>query len=156
MFLINKTQQMCDKAVLENGETLVRVCYWLLQKSKCCHYRYRTQEICNKTVDDFLPALSLFLIGLLQEKWLKNFLLIYSQIIIYFNEDSGNAIFSCDEIDILRVDFSNINLDDTNYDEDDAEIIINNKLLAWHIEFEKRKTLKRRVKWRINAFSVAS
>ena len=37
--------------------------------------------------------------------------------ILYFKEDSGNAIFSCNETGILSIDLNNINLDDTNYDE---------------------------------------
>ena len=34
-------------------------------------------------------------------------------IILYFNEDSCGAIFSCNEIGILSIDLNNINLDDT-------------------------------------------
>ena len=55
--------------------------------------------------------------------------------ILYFNEDSGNAVFSCN-------DLNNINPDDTNYNEDNPETIIHIRLLAWHIKFEKRKALK--------------
>ena len=42
-------------------------------------------------------------------------------------------------MDILSIDLSDINLDDTNYNEDDSEAIIHVRLLAWHIKFEKRK-----------------
>ena len=58
-------------------------------------------------------------------------------------------------MDILSIDLNNINLDDTNYDEDDPETIIYIRLLAWHIKFEKRKALKNTVTWIINAYSVA-
>ena len=44
--------------------------------------------------------------------------------IFYFNEDSSDVIFSCNEMGILSVDLYNINLDDTNYDKDDLEAII--------------------------------
>ena len=71
--------------------------------------------------------------------------------ILYFKEDSGNAIFSCNETGILSIDLNNINLDDTNYDEDDPETNINIRLLAWQITFEKRKALKKRVKQRMHA-----
>ena len=74
----------------------------------------------------------LFLIGLSKVKWLKNFLLVLT-------------VFSCNEMDILSIDLNNINLDDTNYDEDDPETIIYIRLLAWHIKFEKRKALKNTV-----------
>ena len=40
-------------------------------------------------------------------------------------------------------DLNNINLDDTNYDEDDSDIIIVARLLAWYIKFEKRNALKK-------------
>ena len=74
--------------------------------------------------------------------------------ILYFIEDSGDAVFFCNEMDILSIDLNNINLDDTNYDGDDPETIIHIRILAWHIKFEKGKALKKEL--RINACSVAS
>ena len=44
--------------------------------------------------------------------------------ILYFNEDSGNIKFSYNEIGIVTIDLDNINLDDTNYEEDDPDTII--------------------------------
>ena len=38
---------------------------------------------------------------------------------------------------ILSVDLNNINLDDTNYDEDDSETIIHIGRLAWHVKLKK-------------------
>ena len=35
----------------------------------------------------------------------------------YFNEDSDNIVFSCNEMGILNIDLNNINLDN-NFDED--------------------------------------
>ena len=43
---------------------------------------------------------------------------------IYFDENPGNAIFSCNEMGILSKDLNNINLLDSNYNEDDPETII--------------------------------
>ena len=40
---------------------------------------------------------------------------------------------------------SNINLDDTNYDEDDPDTIIIVRLLAWHFKFEKCKELIKKI-----------
>ena len=73
------------------------------------------------------------------------FILLRTQIknIFYFNEDSGNVVFSCDEMDILNTYLNNINLDN-NFDEDDPETFILMRLLVWHIKFEKRKALKKR------------
>ena len=44
---------------------------------------------------------------------------------------------------ILNIDLNNINLDDTNYEEDHPDTIILVRLLAWYIKFEKRKALKK-------------
>ena len=44
---------------------------------------------------------------------------------------------------ILNIDLNNINLDN-NFDEDDPVTIILIRRLAWHIQFEKRKALKKR------------
>ena len=69
---------------------------------------------------------------------------------LYFNEDSGDFVFSCNKISILSIGLNTINLDDTNYDDDnddndddddDPETTIHIKLSAWHIKFEKRKKL---------------
>ena len=67
------------------------------------------------------------------------------KIILYFNEDSDNVVFTCNEMGIFNIDLNNIIFDDTNYDEDDSDAIISVRLLAWHIKFEKRKTLKKKI-----------
>ena len=64
--------------------------------------------------------------------------------ILYFNEDSVNVVFSCNDMGVLNIDLNNINLDDSNYDEDDPETIIYIRLLAWHMKFEKHKAYKKR------------
>ena len=51
---------------------------------------------------------------------------------LYFIEDSGNVVFSCNEIGILHIDLYNNNLDDTNYMKDDADTIILIRLIALH------------------------
>ena len=60
--------------------------------------------------------------------------------ILYFNEHSRNVVFSCNEMGIINIDIKNINLDN-KFDDDDPDTIILNRLLAWHIKFEKRKAL---------------
>ena len=50
--------------------------------------------------------------------------------ILYFNEDSDDVIFSCNEMGILSIDLNDINLDDTYYSEDDRETIIHIRILA--------------------------
>ena len=66
--------------------------------------------------------------------------------ILYVNEDSGHVAFICNEMGILNIDLNNIDLDDTNYDEEDPDTIIHIRLLVWHIKFEKCKELKKYVK----------
>ena len=41
------------------------------------------------------------------------------------------------------MDLINLNLDDINYDEDDPEIIIHIRYLAWHNMFKKCKAIKK-------------
>ena len=76
----------------------------------------------------------MFPIDLFQVKWIKDFLQFY--------EDSDDAT---NEVGILSIDFDYINLDDTNYDEDDPETIIPIRLLAWPIKFEKCKAHKKKI-----------
>ena len=63
---------------------------------------------------------------------------------LYFNEDSVNVVFDCNEMGILNIDINNINLVN-NFDEDDPDTIILIKLLTWHTKFEKRKSLKKKL-----------
>ena len=88
-----------------------------------------------------IETYSLFV--LLQVKWLKNlFTVLYAdENILYFNEDSGDAVFNYNEMGIFNNDLNNVNLDD-NFDEEDPNTIILIRLLAWHTKFEKRKEFK--------------
>ena len=62
---------------------------------------------------------------------------------VYFNEDSGNAVFPCNEMGIVNKDVNNINLDDTNYAKNDPDTIIHIRLSAWRIKLEKCKALRK-------------
>ena len=57
--------------------------------------------------------------------------------ILYFNEDSGDAVFNYNKMGIVNIDLNNVSLYD-NFDEEDPDTIILIRLLAWHIKFEKR------------------
>ena len=57
---------------------------------------------------------------------------MYIYIYMYFNKDSGDAVFSFNRMGILNIDLDNINLD-KNFDEDDTIILI--RILVWHIKF---------------------
>ena len=148
------TQQMCDKAFNKSFLALFYV-----------PDQYKTQEICNsiisddpfsvryvpdqyktrkmrdKTFDDCLAALKLVPDWSVTSKMIKKpFTAFYTdENILYFNEDSVNVVFICNEMCILNINFNNTNPDDTNYDEEDPDTIIHIRLLAWHIRFEKHK-----------------
>ena len=78
----------------------------------------------------FYQHLNLFLIDLSHPNFLTA--LYTDDNILNYCGDSGDTLFSCNEMNILSIDLNNINLDDTNYDEDDSETIIHIRLLAWH------------------------
>ena len=115
-------------------------------KLKYCHDRYKTQEMFTKFVGDFLPALKFVFNWLVTSKMIKKLLtaLYIDDNILYFNEDSGDAILSCNKMGILSVDL-NINLDDTNYDEDDPEAIIYIRLLTCILNLKNVERLKKSV-----------
>ena len=73
---------------------------------------------------------------------------------LFFNEDSGNVPFCCNEMGIFGVNLNNIYIDN-KFNEDDPNAFIFVRLLDWHIRFWKYKAIEKD-KWRINANSVAS
>ena len=54
-----------------------------------------------------------------------------------------NILYFSNEMGIPNIDLNNINLDN-NYAENDPDIIFLVRLFAWHIKFEKYKTLKKK------------
>ena len=63
--------------------------------------------------------------------------------ILYFNGDSDNVVFICNETGIFNIHLNNIILDNTNYDEEDPYNIVHITRLTWHSKFEKCKALKK-------------
>ena len=61
--------------------------------------------------------------------------------ILPFNENSINVTFCCNDMGILSVNLNNINLNDSNYEEDDPDTIILIRLLTCYIKFKKRNVL---------------
>ena len=110
-----------------------------------CPDKYKTQRICDEAVDDSLVALKLipdwFVTGKVVRKLYT--VLYADENILYFNEDSGNVVFSYNEMGILNIDLDKISLEN-NFDEDFPDTIIVIRLLAWHIKFEKHKALTKR------------
>ena len=129
-----KTQEMCDRFISDDHFSITYV-----------PDQYKTQQMCDKAVDDCLAALQFVSDWFVTSKTIKIlFTALYAdENILYFNEDSGNVVFICNKMGILSIDLNNINLGDINYDEEDLDTIILIRLLAWHIKFEKCKTLKK-------------
>ena len=105
-----------------------------------CPNKYITEKTCNEAVYDSAAALKLIPDWLVTNNMIKKLstALNVDENILYFNEDSGNVVFNCNEMDILNIDLNNINLG-SNVDEDDLDTIILIRLLAWHIKLEKRE-----------------
>ena len=112
--------------------------------------QYKSQEMCDRFVskcdeavdDDYLATLKLILEWFVTSKTIKGLFttLHADKNILYFNEDSGNVVCSCNEMGILNINLNNIN-PDNNFDEDDLDTMIHIRILTWHIKFEKRKAL---------------
>ena len=90
--------------------------------------------MCDKAVDHFLPALKFVSNWFVTGKLIKKLhtALFADDDILFFDEDSVSFTFSNDEIDVLSIDLNNIDFDDVNFDEDDPEIIIHVRLMAWY------------------------
>ena len=127
---------MCDRVVSEDPFLQVY-----------CPDKYKTQRLCDEAVDDSLAALKLMPDGFVTSKMIKGLYnaLYADENILYFNQDSGNLVFSCNEMHVFNIDLNNINLDN-NFDKDDPDTIVLIKLLVSHIKFDAN----------INANSVAS
>ena len=129
-----KSQKMCDRVVLKSPFSLRYV-----------PNQYKTQKMCRKAVDDCLAPLKFVPYRFVMSKMIKKLFtdLYADENILFFNEDSSNTVFNCNEMGVLNIDLNCINLDDNNFDEDDPDTIIHVRLLSWHTKFEERKALKK-------------
>ena len=100
--------------------------------------------MCDEAADDSLAALKLIPDWFVVSKMIKKlYTTLYAdKHILYFDEDSGYAVFYCNEMGILSVYLNNINLV-SNFGDPDTIILI--RLLAWHNKFERRKALKKKI-----------
>ena len=92
--------------------------------------------MCDEAVGDSLAVLKLIRDLFVTSKMIKK---LYTALstddgLLFFNEDSGDIIFCCDEIGILSVSLNIINLDN-NFDEYDPDTIILIKFLPWSSKF---------------------
>ena len=128
---------MCDRVVSKNLFLLIY-----------CPERYKTQKMCDESVDDCLTALNFIPDWSVTNKMLENFhdTLNANDDILFFNEDFSKVKFFANQMGILGVDLDKVNLDDANnFYEDDPDTIFHVGLLAWHNKFEKRKAVKEKI-----------
>ena len=69
-----------------------------------CPDKYKTQRMCDEVVDDSLAALKLIPNGFVTSKMIKK---LYTALfadngLLFFDEDSGDVTFSCNEMGILK------------------------------------------------------
>ena len=123
---------MCDRVSSEDPFLIVY-----------CPNKYKTERMCDEAVDDPLASLQLIPDWFVLSKTNKIlFITFYAdENVLYFKEDSGNFVFSCNEVGIFDLDLNNINLDNS-FDEDDPDTIILVRLLAWHIKSKTVRHLK--------------
>ena len=140
-----KTQEMCDRVVSEDPSLIVY-----------CPDKYITQRMCDEAVDDCLAALKLIHHWFVSVKMIKKlYTVLYAdENILYFNKDSGNIVFSCNEMGILNIDLNDINLDN-NFDEDILILYFLPDFWFGILNLINPKRLKED-KWRTNANSKAS
>ena len=126
------TQEMCDKAVNR---------YYFVSDS--IPDRCKTQ-MCDEAVNDSIAALKVISDWFVTCQMIKKLstALYADENILYFNGDSGNAVFNCNETGILNIHRNNINLYN-NFDEDDPDTIILIRLLDWPTKIEKWKAVKK-------------
>ena len=124
---------MCDRVISEDSFLIVY-----------CSDQYKAQQMCDKAVDNSLAALKLIADWLITSKMIKKvFTALYAdKNILYFNEDSGNVVFSCNEMGIPDIDLYNNSLEN-NFDEDDLDTMFISDIFSWHIKFEKTNALKK-------------
>ena len=109
-----KIQEMCDRVVSEDPFLIVD-----------CPDKYKVQRMQEEAVDDSLAVLKLIPDWFVTSKMMeKLFPALYADDnILYFNENSGNILFSSNEMDILNIGNNNINLEN-NFDEDDPVLFL--------------------------------
>ena len=139
-----KTQEICD-TVLSNNPSLIVYCPDKYKTQRMFHRvfyedsflivycpgKYINQTMCDETVDDSLAALKLILDQFVKSKMIsKLFTALYAdENILYFNEGSDDAVFSCSGMGVLNIVLNNVNLDN-NLDDDDPDTIILMRLLT--------------------------
>ena len=120
----HKTQEICES------------CFSISFFNSIFPDKYITQRICDEAVDDSLAELKVIPDWFVPSKMNQK---LYTTLypgdgLLFFDEDSGDSTFCCNEMGILSVNLNYIDLDN-NFLEDDPDTIILVRLLTWHSKF---------------------
>lgn len=124
---------------------------------KHCLDRYKTHEMCDKAVNDFLPTLNsvpdCFIVTKMLDK-LDN--------VVFFNDgiglddiDSDFVPLFSDDMELNTIDLNNIKLDD-NFDEHDPKTLIYVRPMAYCNRYKQSKLYQNGDKQIINTCSMVS
>ena len=104
-FILFQIVQQCDRVVSEDPFILI-------------YYpdRYKSQKLCDETVDGCLAVLKFIPDWFVTSKILEKFHdpLLANDDNIFFDKDFGKVTFFANEIGILGIDFDKVNVDDDN------------------------------------------
>ena len=128
-----KSHEMCDRGVSEDYFSIVY-----------CPDKYKAGRMCDEAVDGSLAAPKLIPDWFVTGKMIKPFAALYAdENILYFNEDSDNVVFPCNERVILNIDLTDINLDNIFIKMTMILFLISDFGLGI-LNLKKRKALKKR------------
>ena len=123
---------MCDRVVSKDYFSIVY-----------CPEKYKAQRMCDEAVDGSLAAPKLIPDWFATGKMIKLFAALYAdENILYFNEDSDNVEFPCNERVILNIDLTDINLHNT-FDEDALILFLISDFGLGILNLKNGKHLKR-------------
>ena len=92
---------------------------------KYCLDRYKTQEMCDKSVNSYLPALKFVLDCFVASKMVEKIVNgVFSNYCIFVGDiNSDIVIFSSNDIDYNSINLNDVNYQDDNLDDFDPETI---------------------------------
>ena len=104
-------------------------------------YCFKTQDMCDKTVDASLPELKF-----VPDWFVTNKMLEKLDYVVFSNniDDIDFVTFFSEIMTLVTLDLNNSDLDDDKFDEDDPYNIILVRITAWHNRFKQRKACKER------------
>ena len=127
-----KTQEMSNRVIFEDPFSI-----------RYIPDQYKTKQMSIEAVDDCLAPLKFVPDWFVTGKILDN-ALHSNDDILFHNAEFNKVTFIACQRQILATYLDKNKLDNDNFYETDLDITIHFRLLPWHINFKKRKALKKR------------